>query len=207
MPPPANEPVQLLRVRDRQPVPAWLRSLNQKHLDDFEQIWKPMLRGSSAADQYWGWELKSRTYGARPGAEQYAIECDGVTQGLMLIETLGYRSWFEEARRIVYVRSLATAPWNRPLLKEPPDYRLVGTTLLEYARYRSEELGYGGLVGLHALPEAEEFYRTSGMLECSADAKAGNLIYFEYYRRTFASSEGEDLIDWDATIPDPSEED
>jgi hypothetical protein len=204
---PINEPVQLLRVCDRQPVEAWLKSVTQKHLDDFEQIWKPMLRSSSAIDQYWDWEMKSRTYGARPGAEQYAVECDDITQGLMLIETLGHRSWFEESRRVIYVRSLATAPWNRLLFRNPLGYRLVGTTLLEFARYRSRELGYGGLVGLHALPEAEEFYRASGMIECGADVQAGNLIYFEYYRRTSDFCETEDLRSWDVTSPDPPEED
>lgn len=198
-----NESVQLLRVRDRQPVEAWLRSLNQKHLGDFKQFWKPLLMASSTVDQFWDWEFKARTYGTRLGAEQYAIECEGMTQGLMLLETLGHRSWVEVSRRIVYVRSLATAPWNRPPLKKPPDYRLVGTVLLQFARYRSEELDYGGLVGLHALPGAEGFYRASGMMDCGADEDEDNLVYFEHYRRRSSPNTDEELDAWDLSDPEP----
>jgi len=56
---------------------------------------------------------------------------------------------------------------------------LYETTL----QFRSEELGYGGLVGLHSLPNAEKFYRKMGMLEGGTDAAKENLTYFEWYRR------------------------
>jgi glycine/D-amino acid oxidase-like deaminating enzyme len=121
-----------------------------------------------------------------------------MTQGLMLIETLGNRSWFEPHRRVVYLHSLATAPWNRPSIQDPPRYRLVGTMLLRFARQLSEALGYGGLVGLHALPEAEDFYRRMSLIDCGLDAKKENLTYFEWYQRQ--TSEGEDWqneVDWD----------
>ena len=44
-------------------------------------------------------------------------------------------------------------------------------------------MGYDGLVGLHALPGAEEFYRRMGMIDCGADDMKENLTYFEWYRR------------------------
>jgi hypothetical protein len=62
---------------------------SSSHLDDFERLWKPVLLASIEADQYWDWEQKSRTYGNRLGAEQYAVECESLTQGLMLIEAFG----------------------------------------------------------------------------------------------------------------------
>jgi hypothetical protein len=189
--------IQLLRVHDRTPVAGWLRSIRANHLDDFERLWKPVLTESMEADQYWDWEQKSRTYGNRLGAEQYAVECENLTQGLMLIETLGHRSGFDAHRRVVYVRSLATAPWNRRPLNQAPLYRFVGTVLLTFARYRSEELGYGGLVGLHALPGAEAFYRQSGMMDCGVDAAADNLVYFEYYQRQTSTSEEWEEMDWE----------
>jgi hypothetical protein len=189
--------IQLLRVQDRTPIAGWLRSISAKHLDEFERLWKPVLMESTEADQYWDWEQKSRTYGNRLGAEQYAVECENLTQGLMLIETLGHRSGFEADRRIVYVRSLATAPWNRQSVNQAPLYRFVGTVLLDFARYRSEELGYGGLVGLHALPGAEAFYRQSGMMDCGVDEAADRLVYFEYYQRRASTSEEWEEIDWE----------
>ena len=59
----------------------------------------------------------------------------------------------------------------------------MGSALLRFARFRSEELGYGGLVGLHSLPAAQMFYRKMGMIDGGADAEKENLTYFEWYRQ------------------------
>lgn len=178
-----KQTVNLLRVQDNQLVEGTLTDLAQKHLDDFEAFWKARLQRSTQEDQFWDWELKNRAYLSESIYEGYAIECEGITQGLMLLATGGYRSQFESSRRIVYVHSLATAPWNRPSLQTLVSYRLVGSILLRFAQYRSEELGYGGLVGLHALPGAEEFYERMNMINCGADAAKENLTYFEWYKR------------------------
>jgi hypothetical protein len=190
--------VQIIRIQDRQPVAAILCLMQMRHLEAFEQNWKPLLLNSSEADQYWEWRLKYRTYGARLGSESYVIECEGQLQGLMLIETLGYRSWFNPNRRLIYVHSLATAPWNRPSIENPPRYRLVGGTLLEFAQDRSHALGYGGSVGLHSLPGAEDFYRQTGFIECGADAEKENLIYFEHYSQATSPDDNwQDRVDWE----------
>jgi hypothetical protein len=52
---------------------------------------------------------------------------------------------------------------------------------LQFAKMRSEQLGYGGLVGLHSLPGAEMFYRKMGMNDCDLDEDYDNLRYFEWY--------------------------
>jgi hypothetical protein len=80
---------------------------------------------------------------------------------------------------------LATAPWNRLSNPDPRGFRAVGSALFRFARFRSEELGYGELVGLHSLPAAEAFYRKLGMIDGGADAEKDNLTYFEWYRRDF----------------------
>jgi hypothetical protein len=171
--------IYLVRVQDRQSVSATLQSMESDHLEAFEKYWKPFLAGKLEGDQYWDWRFKYRTYGVRSGAESYALECEGELQGLMLMESLGYRSWANPRRRLVYVHALATAPWNRPSIQSPPKYRLVGGTLLEFAQYRSYELGYGGVVGLHSLPGAEEFYRQAGFIDCGTDPEKEDLVYFE----------------------------
>ena len=91
----------------------------------------------------------------------------------------GTTTYFDETRRLIYVDYLATAPWNRPSIQKPIEYRAVGTVLLEFAKYRSEELNYGGLVGLHALPRAVPFYEKLGMSNCGTDPEKENLVYFE----------------------------
>jgi hypothetical protein len=57
----------------------------------------------------------------------------------------------------------------------------VGSVLLQFARERSFELGYGGLVGLHALSESVSFYAKMGMI--GGDPDRDGLPYFEWYRR------------------------
>jgi hypothetical protein len=100
----------------------------------------------------------------------------------MMLQTRGKRSAFDENRRIVYVSRLATAPWNRADVQTPVEFRAVGGTLMRFAQLRSEELGYGGLVGVHSLPAAEAFYRKLNMADCDLDRDCENLRYFEWYR-------------------------
>lgn len=176
--------VPIVRGRDNQPVTALLVTMGAKHLDDFEVFWKARLRTSEQEDQFWDWELKHRVYLSSANYESYAIEYEQITQGLMLIETRGHRSQVEPRRRLVYVHSLASAPWNRPGLQTPVEFRAIGSALLQFARFRSQELGYDGLVGLHALPGSEGFYRDKmKMMDCGADETKENLTYFEWYRR------------------------
>ena len=178
--------VPLIRVRDAASISGLLVPLTTKHLDDFRVVWRERLRTSADEDQYWDWEQKQRIYlaGGMGLYEGYAIECEQLTQGMMLIQIRGYRSQIEPTRRLVYVHSLATAPWNRILNPDISGFRAVGGALLRFARLRSEELNYGGLVGLHSLPNAEVFYRKMGLIDGGADAEKDNLTYFEWYRRT-----------------------
>lgn len=174
--------IKLVRGIDSQLVDALLLPLSATHLSDVENRWQDRLRASKAEDALWDWRRKERLYGQDAGVETYAIECSGVTQGLIMFDALGHRSAFEPGRRIIYVDYLATAPWNRSSIQNPPEYRTVGRTLLVFARYRSEELGYDGLVGLHSLPSAEPFYERNGMIDCGIDA-SNEMRYFEWYRR------------------------
>ncbi len=169
--------------------------MTEKHRQDFQQDWKWALRNSTQEDRFWDWEMKHRIYLSSDHYESYAIECDNQTQGLMLIETHHHRSGYAPHRQIVYVHSLSTAPWNRPNSIVPPRYRFVGGLLLEFARYRSEELGYGGLVGLHALEGSEGFYRRMNMLEYGVDDEQEQLVYFEWYCPEASVTEEWDILE------------
>ncbi|WP_204104764.1 MULTISPECIES: hypothetical protein [Spirulina sp. CCY15215] len=102
-----------------------------------------------------------------------------MTQGLIEIETRGHRSWFDETQPIIYVKALASAPWNRGL-RQVPRYKYTGSSLLLFVRRRSVALRYAGRIGLHSLPGAVEFYRKSRMLELGRDPDCDNLTYFEF---------------------------
>jgi hypothetical protein len=177
--------VSLIRIRDAASVDGSLVTLNAKHLDDFATVWREQLRTSADEDQYWDWEKKQRIYlaGGLGIYEGYAIEYEQLTQGMMLLQIRGYRSQVDPTRRLVYVHSLATAPWNRISNPDSNGFRAVGGALLRFARFRSEELNYGGLVGLHSLLGAEVFYRKMGMMDGGSDPDKENLTYFEWYQQ------------------------
>jgi hypothetical protein len=200
---PVQFEVPLIRVSNAASVIGLLVTLTTKHLDDFRAVWREQLRTSTDEDRYWDWEQKQRIYLTDSAGiyEGYAIECEGLTQGMMILQVRGYRSQVESNRRLVYVHSLATAPWNRLSNPDSNGFRAVGSALLQFARFRSEELEYGGLVGLHSLPAAEMFYRKMGMIDGGADAEKENLTYFEWYRQypalieEFGSDESIELDD------------
>jgi hypothetical protein len=185
-----NIEVQLIRAVDGTSMTAQLVPLAAKHSADFNQSWREQLITSTNEDQYWDWERKQQIYlsSAIGAFEGYAIECEQITQGMMIIQTSGHRSQIDPERRLVYVHSLATAPWNR-LNTGSDGFRAVGRTLLQFARFRSEELGCGGLVGVHSLLGAEEFYLRMGMIDGGVDAEKENLRYFEWYRRRLFQGE------------------
>ena len=141
--------IDVLRIRgsDGQSIPAQLVTTTEKHLADYDQFWKPQLQRANAEDSLSDWDWKQRVFVARGIAEGYAIECEQMTQGLIVLRPQGRRSVFDPSRRLVYVSRLATAPWNRSELQSPIRFKLVGSTLLKFAQFRSEVLGYGGLVG------------------------------------------------------------
>jgi GNAT superfamily N-acetyltransferase len=112
--------------------------------------------------------------------EAYAIEFEGLTQGLLWLETQWHCSWLNPAHRLVYIEALASAPWNRKIVEDPPYLKGVGSALLAFARQRSLELGYQGRVGLHSLPQAEVFYQIQNMPDYGQDPDKDNLRYFEF---------------------------
>lgn len=174
--------IKLLRVKDDIAVDAKLLTLTDKHLDDFGTFWKSRLEASNEEDGHWNWIKKNRFTLLSSDYEKYAVECEQITQGLMMLEVSNYYSKNNPQQKIVYLDFLSTAPWNRISLKNPPDYKGVGSILLSFARQRSKQLGYEGRVGLHALPKAENFYKKRGMINFGIDIEKEGLVYFEWLK-------------------------
>jgi hypothetical protein len=140
---PLNCFIQLLQVQDQQVVAAILTEVTDKHLEDARTLWEPILEGSGQDDEYWNWVGKSRQSKLLLGDKLYAIECKGITQGLMMLDVLKKRCQTESQLRwwLVYISALAIAPWNRPVITNPPTYKGVGGNLVDFAVTRSYELG------------------------------------------------------------------
>jgi GNAT superfamily N-acetyltransferase len=160
-------------------VTALICPMEQRHLNDFNSIWKPMLEALDGEDAFWDWARKKRLALSDERYEAYALEQDDLTQGLLWLETQWHRSQWVRSERLVYVAALASAPWNRHLLNPQPWLTGVGSVLLSFARQRSLDLGYGGRLGLHALPGSEGFYESRNMLNLGYDPDQ-EMVYFEY---------------------------
>ena len=161
-------------------IEASLCSMELSHLYDYQEVWQPMLIESEQPDKDWPWEYKLRQAQQETRLEAYALEVERFAHGLLYLETQWHRSGLPQRYPLVYVQALASAPWNRKAMEDPPYLRGVGTMLLLFARERSEQLGYQGRVALHALPEAAGFYERLGMPEYGPDPDQEGLIYFEY---------------------------
>jgi hypothetical protein len=155
--------------------------LTQKHTLDYIERWKELLILYQQEDKWWDWEFKLQSIINKQGnREGYAIEYEGETQGLLMIETQMHGSQITRGKRLVYIDGIASAPWNRIEIQNPPNLRGVGSTLLAFARNRSLELGYEGRVGLHSLPRAEKFYNNQRMSNLRPDEDYDKLVCFEY---------------------------
>jgi hypothetical protein len=84
---------------------------------------------------------------------------------------------------LVYVDFVETAPWNwkESRAGRTPRLKGVGRQLVEIAVRWSLDLDLKGRLGLHALPQADEFYRTAcEMNDFGADPAYRGLRYFEF---------------------------
>ncbi|SRR6266480_1198845 len=182
----------LLERRTRADAPAQVfRTLDQKNFGDFETLWRPMLKEArrrvaswdeaaqiDAQDSHWEWVEKAVEAERIMGRDTYAVECAGVTQGLMLVDVGFGRLPGQRGKELVYIELLATAPWNRPKLAPDARYKGVGRVLVGTAISLSVDLGFGGCIGLHSLAQSEDWYRAVGFTDVEFD-NAKDMRYFE----------------------------
>lgn len=115
-------------------------------------------------------------------ARGFGVLCEGGWQGAMMTKTASNVSRLEATRRkpLVYVDYLELAPWNWKVtpLGRQSDYGGLGTLLFLQSVVQSVEEGFGGRVGLHALPQAETFYASLGLKRVAHD-DSKRLPYYE----------------------------
>ncbi|EHZ2901702.1 hypothetical protein M5225_001650 [Vibrio vulnificus] len=129
-------------------------------------------------DFHWNWEeivsdpdtngYEQRTFYFTVGGQP-----EGVLHALFPKE-----SKLNTGDNLVYVDRIAVAPWNRQLAT-PQVYKGIGSILMLFIESFSEEEGYEGAVGLHALEQAKSFYIYLGMKSLGIDQDYEGLEYFE----------------------------
>lgn len=189
-------PVFLLDMRNGHPAVAELwDGITEEQLADWEAEWTPVLldalqrlhragvpRKFWPQSRHWDWRRKTQALQgmlARPG---FCVMCEGVTQGMMLVDAVTRRVRHEEnrGRNLVYIDFLENAPWNRRELTDQPRFRGVGSILLRAAIELSKASEFKGRIGLHSLPQSNDFYANKiGMTDFGIDKEYENLRYFE----------------------------
>ncbi|MGE6711914.1 hypothetical protein ACQKI2_17570, partial [Hyphomonas sp. NPDC076881] len=82
---------------------------------------------------------------------------------------------------LVYIDFVEAAPWNRrEILGELPKFSGAGSILIRAAIEYSKVEGFKGRIGLHSLPQANDFYANRvRMTDLGQDSNYQNLRYFE----------------------------
>ncbi len=192
-----KSPIFLLDVAQSSAASAELwDAITESQLTDWEGEWLPELfkalqrlrrtgvnRRFWPQSRHWDWRRKTAALQGMLGNPGFSIVCQGVTQGMMIVDTAMKRCRIDsqKGKDLVYVEYIENAPWNRrELLFNPPRYRGVGTVLIAAAIELSKSEGFRGRLGLHSLPQSNAFYANRcGMTDLGADAAYHSLRYFE----------------------------
>lgn len=166
-----------------------------KNLGDWEAEWIPDLqrrlkllnqrnieRKFWPQSRLWDWRDKLTEIERRLANLSFAIVANGMTQAMMTVD-LSKRARISgnESQHLVYVDFLEAAPWNRnDVAEEPSRFGGCGSILINAAIQQSLLEGFKGRIGLHSLPQANNFYANAcGMTDLGQDASYENLRYFE----------------------------
>jgi hypothetical protein len=156
-------------------VPELFKAVQKLHRAGVERRHWPQSR-------HWNWRRKTEALQGMLAHPGFSVICNGMTQGMMIIDTTMKRCRIEEqkGKNLVYVEFVENAPWNRPELANPPRYRGIGSILIRAAIALSQEEEFKGRIGLHSLPQANSFYaNTCGMSDLGMDPDYQDLRYFE----------------------------
>jgi hypothetical protein len=166
-------------------IPAELSPMTEAHLAQARATWSlgfyhRQQLGIQDEDLLWDWQANWRDLLAKPGETRgYVVTRGDKVQGLLLLQRAVRTSRLSLGAPLVYVQSLATAPWNRRRGDWPGRLRRTGTVLLAQAVRESLEAGSEGRVGLHSLSGSDAFYRQIGFHDLGPDPLVRGLTYFE----------------------------
>lgn len=177
-------------------IEAELRdNISEKQLLDWEDQWIPARdeinrrlkaagvdRSKWPQTGHWSWRDKQSGTKGSLSNPSFSVSCSDVTQGLMILDTLpSARLSSQFGKPMVYIDYLEVAPWNRRHLPgDIPRYSAVGSILMRAAIEISLQEGFKGRVGLHSLPQSNDWYANKcGMTDLGPDSTKQNLRYFE----------------------------
>lgn len=167
-------------------VSADIVSMTECHFQLANSSWatsfQQRYRTQKNDDDFWMWNASIDHLGSvihRYRMRSFALIVDEKILGVLFLQTETQLSRLQCHCPLVYVRYVATAPWNRPDKCEPGRLRGVGTALMAWATEVSRESGCGGRLGLHSLQTSDAFYLRLGFRNLGLDAAHRGMRYFE----------------------------
>jgi hypothetical protein len=142
-----------------------------------ESAWAPERARLPAGVEHTHWDWVRKV--GLPVFEFVAVVVNAQAEGLAAVTRSPVASKLAVGAQASYLMFIETAPWNLPEHPDGGRFGGVGSSLLEEVVLGSVAAGLDGRVLLSALPQAEEFYRKSGMTELGPESPGG-LVYFEY---------------------------
>lgn len=139
---------------------------------------KELLTEYCVVDSCWNWEQIVHQHDPGYTRHTFYLVCNNSVQGALHAK-FPKQSQLSSDSELVYVDFIATAPWNRNIPGHPKQFSGIGTKLMIYVMQFSQSAGYSGIIGLHSLKQAEDFYRAMEMVELGHDESYGNMLYFE----------------------------
>jgi hypothetical protein len=178
-----------VRLPDRPATAASLyRDFPAEKLDVIEMDWANARQVAADAEQAVGlaplehahWDWRNKRDSIKTGHHlAVVVECEGDLQGAMAVLRTP-RAARLGTGHVVYVDYVEAAPWNLKAFASQPRFLGVGTVLIADAIRLSMEMQLGGAIGLHSLPQAEQFYaQRCGMTRVGHDSNYFDLTYFE----------------------------
>jgi len=94
-----------------------------------ERIQKAAHQGKFPEHFHWEWGNKASHVNGLLAYEFFAIECQGVIEGLMLTESVSHRAELppDQGKPILYIEFIETAPSSTTFLCDVPHYRDIGS--------------------------------------------------------------------------------
>lgn len=171
---------------NQESILAEINAMTDCHVQNLKSSWIPAFRQRYQAQErdedFSMWNTGNGYFDLlihRKNLSSFALIAENNVQGVLLLQRETQPSYLEPNCSLIYVRYLATAPWNRRDKSGPGQFRGVGTLLMAWALQESQDAGCDGRLGLHSQRGSDEFYRRLGLHNLGLDAAHRGMNYFE----------------------------
>lgn len=177
----------LLRHRETQATRCGrFCAMSSLHLSRAQSMWlaafDQLLQAGQRHEDSLLWErgFMSRDFSGAQGAPSgHVVLSSGRIEGIVVTVSEPQPSRIDPYASLVYVRYLATAPWNRVEVSSQNGFFGIGRLLVGRFVLDSVLRGHDGRIGLHSLRASNSFYDALGFTSLGADPVRRGMTLYE----------------------------